>query len=105
MKALAGVVVLVEVKVVVKVAVRLAQKVAQVAHAMDRPLHAEMVRLKEALGVIVKIVRTETLTVHPRIASTTAEIVAMTGRMTEAWTAATIAVLVAMSCHVTLIRS
>jgi len=100
-KAEAGVVVL----AVAKVVVRLDQKVVQVAHAMDRPLHAEMVRLKVALEVIVKTARKEALTVHLLIVSTTAEIVAMTGRMTEAWTAVTIAALAAMSCHVTLIRS
>jgi hypothetical protein len=92
------------VRVVVKAAVKLAQKVVQVAHAMALPLHVGVV-LHQALAVIAKTVRKEALMAHPQIVSTIAVIVAMTGRMTEAWTAVTIAPPAAMSCPVTSTRS
>ena len=67
-----------------------------VVHATARHLHAAVV-LRQALGLIVKTVQKEVLTVRHPIDST----IAMTATTTDATTVAH----EVMSCHVTLIHS
>jgi hypothetical protein len=103
--AVAVVVALAAKAAVVRVVVKLDPKAAQVARATVHLPHVVVALRKVAQGVIVKIDLKEVLRVRHPIVSTIAAIVAMTDRMTEAWTAAMTVVRAAMSCHVTLIPS
>ena len=83
-------------QLVARVADKPVLKAVLVVHATARLLHAAVV-LRKALGVIVKIVQKEVLTVRHPIDST----IAMIATTTDATTAAH----GVMSCHVTLIHS